>query len=148
MVAIEEHESCPVRRLLNSRHRMPRDRVSAGSDPSTRRARGMFDTTATNTASSMTAAASVRAAATANRPTLAASVALSSFVGRERELQELKRLLGGTRLLTLTGPGGVGKTRLALEVARDLQSGEAFADGVWFAGLAPLADAALLPQTT
>ena len=108
----------------------------------------MFDTTATNTARSLAAAASARAAATANGPTLAASVPLSSFVGRERELQELKRLLNGTRLLTLTGPGGVGKTRLGLEVARNLQSGEAFADGVWFAGLAPLADAALLPQTT
>ena len=108
----------------------------------------MFDTTVTNTASSLTDAASARAAATANGPAFAASVPLSSFVGRERELQELKRLLSGTRLLTLTGPGGVGKTRLALEVARNLQRGEAFADGVWFAGLAALADAALLPQTT
>src|SRR6266536_411161 len=101
---------------------MPRDRVSAGSDPSTRRARGMFDTPATNTASILTAAASARAAATANGPTLAASVPLSSFVGRERELQELKHVLSGTRLLTLTGPGGVGKTRLALEVSRELNS--------------------------
>jgi len=108
----------------------------------------MFDTTATNTASSLIAAASARAAAAANGPALAATVPLSSFVGRERELQELKRLLSSTRLLTLTGPGGVGKTRLALEVARNLRSGEVFADGVWLAGLAPLADAALLPQTT
>src|SRR6266567_4571920 len=127
---------------------MPRDRVRAGSDPSTRRARGMFDTTATNTASSLTAAASARAAAAANGPTLAASVPLSSFVGREREFEDVKRLLADNRLLTLTGPGGVGKTRLAIEVSRELNSAETFADGVWFAGLAPLADAALLPQTT
>ena len=81
-------------------------------------------------------------------PTLDASVPLSSFIGRERELADVKRLLADTRLLTLTGPGGVGKTRLAIEVSRELNSSETFADGVWFAGLAPLADAALLPQTT
>jgi predicted ATPase/DNA-binding CsgD family transcriptional regulator len=80
--------------------------------------------------------------------TLAASVPLSSFVGRERELSDVSRLLADIRLLTLTGPGGVGKTRLALEASRELSSAETFADGVWFAGLAPLADAALLPQTT
>jgi predicted ATPase/DNA-binding CsgD family transcriptional regulator len=81
-------------------------------------------------------------------PTLGASVPLSSFIGRERELADVKRLLADTRLLTLTGPGGVGKTRLAIEVSRELNSAETFADGVWFTGLAPLADAALLPQTT
>jgi predicted ATPase len=73
-------------------------------------------------------------------------VPLSSFVGRERELQEIKRLLGRTRLLTLTGPGGVGKTRLALAAARELQRDAVFADGLWLVGLAPLADAALVPQ--
>ncbi len=73
---------------------------------------------------------------------------LSSFIGREREFADVKRLLAGTRLLTLTGPGGVGKTRLAIEVSRELDSVGTFADGVWLAGLAPLADAALLPQTT
>src|SRR6266567_184623 len=107
----------------------------------------MADTEATNTATSLTDAAVARTPAPASMPTLGASVPLSSFIGREWELQELRRLLSATRLLTLTGPGGVGKTRLALEVARNLQSSEAFADGVWFAGLAPLADAALLPQT-
>src|SRR5919206_2942659 len=45
-------------------------------------------------------------------------VALSSFVGREREVTEVRRLQGQARLLTLTGPGGVGKTRLALQAAR------------------------------
>src|SRR5688572_5445402 len=44
----------------------------------------------------------------------------SSFVGREREMPEIRRALSATRLLTLTGVGGSGKTRLALEVARDL----------------------------
>jgi MoxR-like ATPase len=51
----------------------------------------------------------------------------TSFVGREREKQELARLLATTRLLTLTGEGGVGKTRLALEVAA--QSSKVFRDG-------------------
>jgi non-specific serine/threonine protein kinase len=73
---------------------------------------------------------------------------LSSFVGREREVADVKRLLAEARLLSLIGPGGVGKTRLALEVARDPAGGELFADGAWFVGLAPLADAALVPQET
>jgi non-specific serine/threonine protein kinase len=53
----------------------------------------------------------------------------SSFVGRERELSEVRELLAETRLLTLTGPGGCGKTRLALRVAREA-AGE-FGNGVW-----------------
>lgn len=69
---------------------------------------------------------------------------LTSFIGREREIAEIKRLLGSTRLLTLTGAGGCGKTRLALEVAADLLA--AFPDGVWFVDLAPLSDPALVPQ--
>jgi hypothetical protein len=52
----------------------------------------------------------------------------SSFVGREREMEEIKRELAMTRLLTLTGVGGLSKTRLALELARDLI--EAYPDGV------------------
>src|SRR5437868_9031759 len=87
-------------------------------------------------------ASAPRRLARANMRTLAASVPLSSFVGRERELSDVTRLLADVRLLTLTGPGGVGKTRLALEASRELSSAETFADGVWFAGLAPLADAA------
>jgi predicted ATPase/class 3 adenylate cyclase/DNA-binding CsgD family transcriptional regulator len=70
---------------------------------------------------------------------------LTSFIGRERELAEVKRLLATTRLLTLTGSGGTGKTRLSLEVAA--QSLDQFTDGVWFVELAPLADPALVPQT-
>ncbi|MGE5140501.1 MAG: ATP-binding protein [Rudaea sp.] len=71
-------------------------------------------------------------------------VQLSSFIGREREMAEVKSLLETTRLLTLTGAGGVGKTRLALQVGADLI--ETFSGGVWFVDLAPLADPALLPQ--
>jgi non-specific serine/threonine protein kinase len=69
---------------------------------------------------------------------------LSSFVGREKELAEVKRLVEVTRLLTLTGPGGCGKTRLALAAASELVEG--FEDGVWMVELAPLADPSLLPQ--
>ena len=62
----------------------------------------------------------------------------SSFVGRERELPEVGGLLAETRLLTLTGPGGCGKTRLALRVARGAE--EDFGQGVWWVDLAPLSD--------
>jgi predicted ATPase/DNA-binding CsgD family transcriptional regulator len=68
----------------------------------------------------------------------------SSFVGREREIEEVERELTMTRLLTLTGVGGSGKTRLALEVARDLI--EAYPDGVWLVELAPLSEDALVPK--
>jgi DNA-binding SARP family transcriptional activator len=67
---------------------------------------------------------------------------VSSFVGRERELRELQRLLSHARVLTLVGAGGVGKTRLALELADLVPDG--WGDGVWFVDLAPLADAALV----
>lgn len=70
--------------------------------------------------------------------------ARTSFVGREREMIEVKRMMAMTRLLTITGVGGSGKTRLALEVARDLVG--AYPDGVWLAELAPLADSGLVPQ--
>ena len=69
---------------------------------------------------------------------------LTSFVGREREVVEVEQLLSTTRLLTLTGTGGSGKTRLALEIAKDLV--EAYPDGVWLVELAPLAEGALVPQ--
>jgi predicted ATPase/DNA-binding CsgD family transcriptional regulator len=69
---------------------------------------------------------------------------LTSFVGRRRELREVKRLLGTNRLLTLTGSGGVGKTRLALRAAAEMSRG--FPDGAWLVPLAPVHDALLVTQ--
>jgi predicted ATPase/class 3 adenylate cyclase len=66
----------------------------------------------------------------------------SSFVGREREIADLERLVAAARLVTLTGPGGTGKTRLALEMAARLL--ERFPDGAWFVDLAPLTDPRLV----
>jgi len=63
---------------------------------------------------------------------------LSTFIGRQAELAEIGSLMGSSRLVTLTGPGGSGKTRLALHVAADLLDGSG--DGVWFVDLAPLVD--------
>jgi len=65
---------------------------------------------------------------------------LTSFVGREKEQEEVSQLLSTARLLMLTGPGGTGKTRLSLEVAGDLQ--DHFANGAWLVELAPLSDPA------
>jgi len=70
---------------------------------------------------------------------------LTSFVGREREMAEVKKLLATTSLLTLTGAGGSGKTRLALQVAADVMEG--YPDGVWLAEFAPIADPVLVPKT-
>ncbi|MEU1338964.1 LuxR C-terminal-related transcriptional regulator [Streptomyces sp. NPDC005827] len=64
--------------------------------------------------------------------------AFSTFVGRRREITEVGHRLGTSRLLTLTGPGGIGKTRLALEVAAG--SVKSFPDGVWLVDLAPVQD--------
>lgn len=69
---------------------------------------------------------------------------LSSFVGREREVAEIKQQLEKSRLLTLIGAGGMGKTRLALRVAGELI--EQYPDGVWHVELAALVDPALAPQ--
>ena len=70
---------------------------------------------------------------------------LTSFVGRSEEITEVKRRLRDTRLLTLTGFGGCGKTRLALQVAAE--SLEEYPDGVWLVELAALSDPALVAQT-
>src|SRR5215213_1365216 len=73
---------------------------------------------------------------------------LTSFIGREKEIETVKHLIassGGDRLLTLTGAGGSGKTRLALQVA--YATLDVFQDGVWFIELAPLTDPALIPQS-
>jgi predicted ATPase len=75
---------------------------------------------------------------------------LTSFVGRERDAEDLAGLLRSTssqtRLVTLTGAGGVGKTRLALEAAAEVVQAHTFPDGVWLIELAPLADPQRLPQ--
>lgn len=69
---------------------------------------------------------------------------LSSFVGREREIAEAKDLLAASRLVTMTGPGGTGKTRLALQLAAELLDN--FGDGLWFIDLAPLDDPEGVPS--
>lgn len=71
-------------------------------------------------------------------------VQLTSFIGRERDLAEVERLLSTARLVTLTGAGGCGKTRLALQIANTVN--EAFEDGVWLVELVPLRDPGLVPQ--
>ncbi|MBI5565384.1 MAG: tetratricopeptide repeat protein, partial [Chloroflexi bacterium] len=70
---------------------------------------------------------------------------LTHFIGRERELIDLKQAVLTQRLVTLLGPGGAGKTRLSLQAANELL--DTFEDGVWLIELAPLRDAALIAQT-
>jgi predicted ATPase/class 3 adenylate cyclase len=69
---------------------------------------------------------------------------LTSFIGRDRELALAIQLLEGTRVLTLTGPGGTGKTRLSLQVAAE--AADAFSDGVFFVELAPVTDVEVVPS--
>jgi predicted ATPase len=71
---------------------------------------------------------------------------LTAFVGRRHDRAEVRRLLSESRLVTLTGLGGVGKTRLALQVATELQ--RATPDGVWFVPLAELSDPGLIADAT
>ena len=72
-------------------------------------------------------------------------IQLTSFIGRENEITEVKRLLSAARLVTLTGSGGAGKTRLALQVAADVLDRNP--DGVWLVEFAPIADPAFVPKT-
>jgi non-specific serine/threonine protein kinase len=71
-------------------------------------------------------------------------VQLTSFIGREKEIEEIKRLLDEHRLVTLTGAGGCGKTRLAIQVVTGFVSD--FEDGVWFVELAPITEPDLIPE--
>ncbi len=68
---------------------------------------------------------------------------LTSFVGRERELADVIELLGEARAVTLVGPGGIGKTRIALQAGAE--GVERWPDGVWFVELGPIADGTLVP---
>jgi predicted ATPase/DNA-binding SARP family transcriptional activator len=72
-------------------------------------------------------------------------IPLTSFIGREQELKEVAKLLSKSRLVTLTGSGGVGKTRLAIQVIAEVL--DLFPDGVWFLDLAPLSNPSLVPST-
>lgn len=69
---------------------------------------------------------------------------ITRLIGRERELADARHLLGASRLLTLIGPGGTGKTRLALELASSIR--DAYPDALWFVPLAEIADASLVPS--
>ena len=71
---------------------------------------------------------------------------LTSFIGREREREEIEEMLGGTRLLTLLGMGGLGKTRLALQVGTNVM--DVYPDGVWFIDLQTIRDDALVANET
>jgi predicted ATPase/DNA-binding winged helix-turn-helix (wHTH) protein len=70
---------------------------------------------------------------------------VSELIGRDDKVAEILSLTAACRLVTLTGPGGIGKTRLALAAARQLRSN--FADGVWVAEFSPIADPSLVPAT-
>src|SRR5215207_2015738 len=70
---------------------------------------------------------------------------MTSFIGRQTEMAEIKQALGAYRLVTLTGSGGSGKSRLGLQVGTDCL--HEFADGVWLVELAPVTDPALVSQT-
>src|SRR5512139_3817635 len=71
-------------------------------------------------------------------------IQLTSFIGRERDLAEVEKSLSSARLVTLTGAGGSGKTRLAIQVADTIS--HSFTDGVWLVELAPLREPELVPQ--
>ena len=71
-------------------------------------------------------------------------IQLTSFIGREKEIADISEMIKDYRLVTLTGIGGTGKTRLSLQVAADLI--DEYPDGVWFVQLAPLSDPTLVPQ--
>ena len=72
-------------------------------------------------------------------------VQLDSFVGRDQEMNAVRKLLADNRLVTLTGAAGCGKTRLAVQAAADLL--DSYPDGVWFVDLAPVSDPDLVPQS-
>lgn len=84
-------------------------------------------------------------AAPSNNPITNFPIPLTTFIGRQREQEEVNHLISKNRLVTLTGTGGVGKTRLAVQVVAGVRS--RFPDGVWFLDLAPLINPILVPNT-
>ncbi len=82
---------------------------------------------------------------TPTRPQTNLPASLTSFIGREKEQKEIIKLIGKHRLVTLTGSGGVGKTRLSFKVGEQLSKD--YVKGVWFVDLASLNDSTMLPQT-
>src|ERR1700731_1579448 len=90
-------------------------------------------------------AATAASVSAAPRPPMNLAEPVSELIGREVEVEEVLGLAAAHRLVTLTGAGGIGKTRLGLEVARRLLP--EFADGVWIIELAPLSDPDLVPAT-
>src|SRR5580692_1859095 len=95
--------------------------------------------------SSGTAAALSRPAVEPGAGRISLPKPLTSFIGRERELAQAKRLLAASYLVTLTGPGGSGKTRLCIALAAEV-AGD-YPDGVYFVPLAPVRDPGLVPST-
>ncbi|MFN2589724.1 MAG: adenylate/guanylate cyclase domain-containing protein [Actinomycetota bacterium] len=81
---------------------------------------------------------------TLDRPAGNLPAQLTSFVGRGQELEQARLVLADTKLLTLTGPGGTGKTRLSIQLATEVR--DEFDDGAWFVPLAPITDPALVPS--
>ena len=128
--------------LVEALHLAPEDRTTLEGAASAARRKGAATPDASDT---------LRASASASTPGIALPRPLTPLVGREQEVAALTLLLQqnsvgigiGVRLLTLTGPGGVGKTRLAMQVAADM-SGH-FADGVVVVPLAAIGDATLIP---
>lgn len=86
-----------------------------------------------------------RALAIKRTPKINIPIPLTSFIGRGQELKEVADLFSKSRLVTLTGSGGVGKTRLAIQVIAEVL--DLFPDGVWFLDLTPLSDPTLVPNT-
>jgi predicted ATPase/DNA-binding winged helix-turn-helix (wHTH) protein len=105
---------------------------------------GVARTVSTSTDAAPSATTSVPLLDSARAPTNLPEL-VSKLIGRDVELDEILGLAASHRLITLTGAGGIGKTRLGIEVARHLLP--RFADGVWIAELAPLSDPDLVPAT-
>jgi predicted ATPase/DNA-binding SARP family transcriptional activator len=137
--AMRQHAAAGRRSEALARYERLRDDLGAryGTDPDPETRRLHRDL--------LTGAAEVEEPRAVQRPLHNLPATPTSFVGREREIGDILRLLTEARLLTLTGVGGAGKTRLAEETARSLLGSQA--DGVWVADLVPVLDPRLLADT-